>query len=1000
MNNSYFEMNKEKNNLYSREICSFGMTTMLKLSKMKILIYGMRGLGLEIAKNLVISGPSELTIYDSNKVEISDLGSNFYLTEKNIGSRRDESVINKLRELNSYVKVNILDKEKENKDIFLKSLINYNVIAITEILEQQYIEEINEICRINKIGFIYCGLLGLSGFIFSDFGKEHIIYDKNGKKEKIFYIKNIENSKKGQVTIDDSLEQFSLNENDSFIFKNVKGMEELNNGITYKIKEKKFNSFCLGDTTSYHKYIGGGIIKEVKIPLKMNYKSLKERFIKPFDNYENINSFNLDKIGRNEFLFVIILSLHEFFTEYKNLPHINNNNDSKVLIDLTYKNFIKYKELYPNIFEEIESFNEKIIGYVSFWCRCQLSPLACFLGGIVSQEIIKYTGKYMPLNQWFFFDFFELVEILEEKETNIDRIIKNQSRYDEQISIFGHNIQKTISELNIFMPGTGAIGCEIIKNMALMGVSCSKNSKFIISDFDHIEVSNLSRQFLFKSKDIGKSKSKCACEAVKNINNNFNCENYNLKIGEESEDIFDDNFYINQNFLISAVDSNNARRYLDTKATKFDKILINTGTLGPVAKYDLIIPYKTICFNDIPESPQKEYGLCTLKLFPSKIEHCIQWTKNYFIEWFSDGLSQLKDLLIGNSNYIDEINNYDGSIMDFENKYSIIEKYIDLILSKNIDDYLYFSFNQFENLFNFSIKNLLEQYPSNHLDEQGNLFWKGTKTIPHPIQLNLEDNIIYDFIINMVKILLCSFSIEFNEDFFQIQNLSNVLKKYNKNTFAKKDYKDKENKKKLIEKINLFSSKMKKVTIKEIVFEIDNMEDYCKKFLVSCTKLRARNYNIEEINDNKILLIIGNIQPSLITSTASISGLACFQIYFLIQTKSIEYCRNGFLSLVNLDVNIYPPLKPKLIKSGNKDDVLDMEIKAIPNDFSIWNKLYINESMTCESFLNHFKEKYNVDINYISVEGIEIFYKSRGRKKKKEKSEQLNKKIQEIYFLK
>jgi len=44
-------------NLYSRQIGTFGLETMAKLTKMKVLIIGMRGLGVEIAKNLILAGP-------------------------------------------------------------------------------------------------------------------------------------------------------------------------------------------------------------------------------------------------------------------------------------------------------------------------------------------------------------------------------------------------------------------------------------------------------------------------------------------------------------------------------------------------------------------------------------------------------------------------------------------------------------------------------------------------------------------------------------------------------------------------------------------------------------------------------------------------------------------------------------------------------------------------------------------------------------------------------
>ena len=46
------------------------------------------------------------------------------------------------------------------------------------------------------------------------------------------------------------------------------------------------------------------------------------------------------------------------------------------------------------------------------------------------------------------------------------------------------------------MVGAGALGCEYLKNFALMGISTSgQENKIIVTDNDNIELSNLSRQF-------------------------------------------------------------------------------------------------------------------------------------------------------------------------------------------------------------------------------------------------------------------------------------------------------------------------------------------------------------------------------------------------------------------------------------------------------------------------------------------------------------------------
>lgn len=63
--------------LYSRQLGIIGSETMLKLTKIKILIIGLRGLGIEILKNLILEGPNCVDIYDPNLIEINDLNSNF-----------------------------------------------------------------------------------------------------------------------------------------------------------------------------------------------------------------------------------------------------------------------------------------------------------------------------------------------------------------------------------------------------------------------------------------------------------------------------------------------------------------------------------------------------------------------------------------------------------------------------------------------------------------------------------------------------------------------------------------------------------------------------------------------------------------------------------------------------------------------------------------------------------------------------------------------------------
>ena len=57
-------MSEKERAAKSRMIATFGLPASEKLTKMKVLLYGARGLGFEVAKNLTLAGPGELVIYD------------------------------------------------------------------------------------------------------------------------------------------------------------------------------------------------------------------------------------------------------------------------------------------------------------------------------------------------------------------------------------------------------------------------------------------------------------------------------------------------------------------------------------------------------------------------------------------------------------------------------------------------------------------------------------------------------------------------------------------------------------------------------------------------------------------------------------------------------------------------------------------------------------------------------------------------------------------------
>ena len=73
--------------------------------------------------------------------------------------------------------------------------------------------------------------------------------------------------------------------------------------------------------------------------------------------------------------------------------------------------------------------------------------------------------------------------------------------------------QERLKNAAIMVVGAGAIGNELIKNLALLGIG-----RILIFDMDAIEHTNLTRSVLYRAKDVGRYKAEVAAERAMEIN--------------------------------------------------------------------------------------------------------------------------------------------------------------------------------------------------------------------------------------------------------------------------------------------------------------------------------------------------------------------------------------------------------------------------------------------------------------------------------------------------
>ena len=750
-------------------------------------------------------------------------------------------------------------------------------------------------------------------------------------------------------------QKFDLREGDYIIFKEVKGLEFLNDNIPKKIIKASNNSFEIENNYKINKkYNSGGIIEEFKFPKKLKFNAFKKYLYVP-----NNNSIIIDNSKKNPniLLHCSFVGLRRYYDLFKKLPELNNSEDVNQVIEFSYKYYLEIKEKYVDFLyykkKYFTEFDKIFIKNAIRWAKSEINTICNFLGGIVSQEAIKITGKYMPIYQWLRFDFFETIKNI---PNNCNRTLLN-CRYDDQIAIFGQEIQRKLKNLNLFMIGAGALGCEYLKNFALMGISQNENNNITVTDNDNIVLSNLNRQFLFKSIDIGKSKSLIASREAKKINNDINIIDQNFLVSRETRDIYDDTFFEKQDIIISAVDNISARKYIDSLCTFYNKIFIDAGTEGTKANSDIYYPDKTICLNDLNFNIKEKIPMCTLKNFPTLIEHCIEYAKIIFTELFDLYIKDIKMIVEDENKFYDilkdtlnldelylrlEILKYLYNILDSPTDYNIME--LAIFINK-----FYFEYN---------INKLLKEQESAFLDN----FNKR----PSPINIDLEDetdllyfksfyfilaNIInYDSKINEEEIKIFIKQINIKIDVIEREELINKLKI----DIIKKI---KENKNNIKEKIYL---------LQPIIFEKDNDENNQINFVLSFSNLRAKNYNIKRCDFLKAKEIAGNIIPAIASTTAAITGLSCIQIYTLIQTDNIRLLRSGAFNLATSEYDLFIPEEKRYIKDIPKTKTTP-EYKVIPKEFTVWDKIDIHgPNFTIKDLVKYFKNKNNVDIDFIN----------------------------------
>jgi len=139
------------------------------------LLVGIKGLGAEICKNLVLSGVKSVTIADPHPVNEEDFVSQFLVQRQDLGKNRAESSLQRAQQLNPMVQVTADTEDISKKsDTFFQQ---FDLVVATNCTADQLIH-INEVCHTNGVKFFAADVFGFYGFMFADLGKHKYVEEK------------------------------------------------------------------------------------------------------------------------------------------------------------------------------------------------------------------------------------------------------------------------------------------------------------------------------------------------------------------------------------------------------------------------------------------------------------------------------------------------------------------------------------------------------------------------------------------------------------------------------------------------------------------------------------------------------------------------------------------------------------------------------------------------------------------------------------------------------
>jgi len=979
---------------------------------MRALIVGCRGVGIEVAKNLALQGIGALTLVDSERTATRDLGANFFLFDSDVqnGLSRAAASAPRLQELNPICEVTVATALSDDL------ILSHSAVVVTQMLPLAELQRIDELCSASNVSFLFNYISGVSSSLFVNHGPNHVVVDPDGERPMQKLIVDITpfgadqclvryDTPEGQIPVSIDGGDFEISE--------VMGVDGIN-GHTYSVTREwrdpvKTIRVPLA-AAQLAPYMTGGLLTEKKTAKKHPMESMAAKLKNP--GFPGDGMVSTDLLGFSEQQqHIAFAAIATFFSETGRLP---TGADADAVLATAKKCLSD-----GTVAMEGTEVDTDILNSTVEYASVELQPVAAFIGGVLAQEVVKCTGKFTPIPG---FMHFRAGEALPEEKASAADTAPRDDRCDELAAVYGWPFVEKISNLKYFMVGCGALGCEFMKNFALNGLFCGPNGSLTVTDADRIELSNLSRQFLFREHNVGQPKSKAAGAMATVMNPGFKIESLEHFVGPKSEHIFHDDFWMELDGVCNALDNMEARLYVDKMCVQYEKSLLESGTMGTSGNVDTIMPFKTRTYAEGGNAVEGGgVPMCTLRNFPHLTDHCIEWSRDQFELLFVKLGKSAEKYCTSPTAFEDKVRDMAKSepgVAFFESR--CLTSLLKAARNKSIGAAAQLAFDMFHYFFRDRILDLQAAFPrdARMLDDNKNdigPFWSEKKRYPEVVVFDPADEAHTSFMLSATCLFAVKLGLiapkkegddqwlaEYRTEAWIVDVTAGLIPPaYIQAPVSGEGLAAPEDQEQKMDVIvdRLFADLREAAgpveSLEPADFEKDDDFNFHIAFITACANLRCDNYHIKRTDFQACKIIAGKIIAAIATTTAAVCGLVILELFKVVLDVPTDRLMNR---QIGLGVNAYtsftqePPSKfetvtEKVMPSATdvpadafddsgkiKEEYVTSEVKrAYPEGHTVWDKLCVDGNLSLGDFSKFLEEKHG-----LRMSGWDFIY---GRKK-------------------